>query len=102
MMPTEIQKSHPHSIVVDFLPWPGLRDHFCVSGDADPRHSIHFYNESVKLRCPPIYSLFALDDMGRVSLSAEFETIIYDLKNWTIGPPWSHAFPHLTHLVVQE
>ncbi|KAH7112319.1 hypothetical protein B0J13DRAFT_534098 [Dactylonectria estremocensis] len=99
LLPTDIQKSHPHSVVVDYLPWPLLRDYLCKHANGDPRHSINFYFESMELIWPPDYPLFAQDDAGQVSISPEFEMVISNLENWTIGPPWSNAFPHLMHLI---
>lgn len=99
LLPTEIQNQHPHSVCVDYLPWPSLRDYLCLSGDTDPRHSIHFYFESVVLKWPPGRPIMGQDDTGQVTLSSDFESVVTTLENWSMGPPWSDAFPHLIHLV---
>lgn len=99
LFPTEAQKHHPHPVCVDYLPWPALRDYLCLSGDTDPRHSIHFYFESLVLRWPSDLPIMAQDDSGQVTLSEDFEGVVAGLENWSMGPPWSDAFPHLMHLV---
>lgn len=99
MLPTEAQKAFPHSVVVDYLPWPRLRDYICTSDDSDPRHSIQFYFESIQLRWPPDCPLFAQSETGQIILSPEFERVVFEIENWSLGPPWSDAFPHLMHLI---
>lgn len=98
ILPTEAQKTNPHSVVVDFLAWPRLRDYICTSGDMDPRHSLQFYFDSIQLAWPPDKTLFAQSETGQIVLSPEFERVVFDLGSWRLGPPWSEAFPHLMHL----
>ncbi|SPO03124.1 uncharacterized protein DNG_05806 [Cephalotrichum gorgonifer] len=98
-LPTETQISTPHSVVVDYLPWPRLRDHLCTSGDEDLGRSIFLYFESIEFIWPPERPIFAQDDGGQMVLSLEFELAIGNLENWRIGAPWSEAFPELMHLV---
>lgn len=99
MMPTEIQQSHPHPVVVDYLPWPSLRNYLCMSGDIDPRHSMRGYLESVRFLWSPEVPLMVQSATGEPILSPEFEVAASKLENWTMGPPWAEAFPHLMHLV---
>lgn len=98
LLPTVAQNTLPHPVVVDYLPWPKLRDYLCLSGDPDTRHSFDFYFESTRLKLPPNCLVFTKDDWGRVSVSPEFEAAASHLSNWVIGPPWSEAFPHLVRL----
>lgn len=98
IIPTEAQKTHPHSVVVDFLAWPPLRDYICTSGDADVQQSILFYFDSIQFRWLPNQPLFAQSDSGQITISPEFEKAVFELENWSLGPPWSDTFPHLMHL----
>lgn len=99
LRPTEIQQSHPHGVVVDYIPWPSLRDYLCSSDDTDPRHSLHVYFESVRLLWPPQLPLIVRDLSVDLVLSPEFEAVAGRLESWAMGPPWTDAFPHLLHLV---
>jgi hypothetical protein len=98
LWPTSIQNSHPHPAVVDFLPWPSLRDYLCLNASEDPRHSISFYFDSMELVWPSNCPLFAQDEGGEISLSPAFETVIWSLENWRLGPPFTEAFPQLVSL----
>ena len=99
MLQTEIQRSTPHSVVVDYLPWPRLRDHLCTSGDEDLERSLYFYFESTEFLWPSERPIFAQGEGGQMVLSPEFEQAVGSLEHWRIGSPWSDAFPHLLHLV---
>ncbi|KAL6851245.1 hypothetical protein ACO1O0_008373 [Amphichorda felina] len=98
MLPTEMQKTHPHHVCVDYLPWPPLRDYLCVSGEANIQ-SIGIYLQSLVLLWPSDRPVLGQDETGQVVLSADFETVVSKLENWSLGPPWSDAFPHLMHLI---
>ncbi|KAL2214506.1 hypothetical protein CC79DRAFT_1392357 [Sarocladium strictum] len=105
MLPTPIQQSHPHHpVVVDYLPWPSLRDYMCTTTsagdtDMDERHSLLFYLESTRFLWSPDVPLIVQSAEGVPELSPEFEVAVGKLENWTMGAPWSDAFPHLMHLV---
>lgn len=99
LLPTEAQRSNPHPVIVDHIPWPRLRDHLCTSGDESLQRSIHFYFESMEFLWPPGSPIFVQGDGGQMALSPEFEVAVGTLEHWRIGPPWSDTFPHLMHLV---
>lgn len=99
LLPTDIQKSHPHPVVVDFLPWPDLRNYLCTHTDGDSRHSVNFYFESMVFTWPGNCSLFAQGEGGEVSLGPDFEAVAWNLENWKMGPPFSLELPHLMPLV---
>ena len=99
MLPTEIQRSNPHSVIVDYVPWPRLRDHLCTSGDEDLARSLYFYFESTKFIWPSERPIFVQGEGGQMTPSLEFERAVGSLEHWRIGSPWSEAFPHLLHLV---
>lgn len=99
LLPTETQKLNPHSVVVDYIPWPRLRDYLCITGDEDPRRSLNLYLESMQFNWPPERALFTQGDGGQMTVSPEFEMAVCELQNWNLGPPWSEAFPHLMDLV---
>jgi hypothetical protein len=98
-MPTALQRAHPHPVVVDYIPWPALRDYLCLSGNGDARHSINFYFESVEFDWPAGSPLFGQGKEGQIALSPEFEVAVMTLANWRLGPPWSEAFPDLAQLI---
>ncbi|KAJ4301985.1 hypothetical protein N0V88_002116 [Collariella sp. IMI 366227] len=100
LLPTKIQRSNPHSVIVDYIPWPRLRDHLCMSGEAeDLTRSVYFYFESIEFIWPSECPIFAQGEGGQMVLSPEFEAAVGSLEHWRIGLPWSGAFPHLLHLV---
>lgn len=99
MLPTEIQRSTPHSVIVDYVPWPRLRDYLCTSADEDLARSLYFYFESTDFVWPSECPVFAQGEGGQMALSPEFEMAVCNLEHWRIGSPWSEAFPHLLHLV---
>lgn len=99
LWPTETQLLHPHSVVVDFLAWPRLRDYLCVSGYNDPRHSLSCYIESIGFTWPSNAHIFTQSGNGQIYLSADFEAATYNLANWRLGSPWVDYFPHLADLV---
>lgn len=98
MLPTDIQKTTPHSVVVDYMPWPRLREHLCTSSDEDLGRSVYFYFESMQFVWPSECPIFVQNDVGEMSISLEFELAVGSLENWRLGAPWSEAFPHLVHL----
>jgi hypothetical protein len=98
LLPTEIQESHPHPLVVDYIAWPRMRDYLCTHGSEDPRLSLTSYFESVELLWPASRPMFAQGEGGQVSLSPDFEAVVGDLASWRLGPPWSQELPHLMSL----
>jgi hypothetical protein len=99
MLPTDIQRSTPHSVIVDYVPWPRLRDHLCTSDDEELARSVYFYFESTEFIWPSECPVFAQGEGGQMALSPEFEMAVANLEHWRIGSPWAEAFPHLLHLV---
>lgn len=86
-------------MVVDYLPWPPLRDYLCISVDEELRRSLNIYLESMQFNWSSEYPLFVQDECGQMSVSPEFELAVGNLENWNLGPPWSEAFPDLVHLI---
>ncbi|KAL2113929.1 hypothetical protein VUR80DRAFT_1782 [Thermomyces stellatus] len=99
LLPTEVQKLNAHSVVVDYLPWPRLRDYLCISGDEDLQRSLNLYLDSMQLNWPSGRPLFTQSEGGEMSISPEFEVAVCKLENWHMGAPWSETFPHLMDLV---
>lgn len=99
LLPTETQKLNPHPVVVDYIPWPALRDYLCVSKDEESQRSLNIYLESMQFNWSSERALFFQDEQGQMSVSPEFELAVASLENWNLGPPWSEAFPHLVHLI---
>ena len=99
LLPTETQELNPHPVVVDYLPWPPLRDHLCTNGDEELQRSLNLYLESMQFNWSSELPLFVQGDGGQMSISPEFELAVGNLENWHLGPPWSEAFPHLMHLI---
>ena len=102
MLPTDIQRANPHSVIVDYIPWPRLRDYLCTSGDEDAARSVYFYFESTQFLWPAESPVFAQSEGGEMAPSPEFERAVGKLEHWRIGAPWSETFPHLLHLVEPE
>lgn len=98
LLPTETQKLNPHSVVIDYIPWPRLRDYLCTSGDETARTSLNLYMESMQFNWKSETPLFVQAEGGQMSISPEFEVAVGTLENWSLGAPWSEAFPYLAHL----
>ncbi|KAJ3538503.1 hypothetical protein NM208_g5880 [Fusarium decemcellulare] len=96
LLPTEVQKTVPHPVSIDYIPWPKLRDVLCLNQNKDNRHTVKLYLESLRLNWPPGISLLCMDEKRRANFSPDLERITFDLQNWELGPPWTDCFPHLT------
>ena len=96
-----MQDTYPHPVTIDFLPWPELRNYLCTHQNRDLRHCVKLYVESLRLNCPPTTPIFAMggDRPGQLSMSQEFEDIVVDLRNWTLGAPFADTFPQLMKFV---
>lgn len=95
MRPTPAQVTISHPKCIDFIPFPALRNYFCLNQNKDSRHSVDLYLRSVRLVLPPGKSLLAKTERGSVEMNPEFEVMASDLRNWDMGPPWSELFPQL-------
>ncbi|KAF5011508.1 hypothetical protein FDECE_2380 [Fusarium decemcellulare] len=102
LLPTAAQVSNPHPVCIDFLPWPKLREHLCLTQSTGSPHSVQLYWDSVRLCLPPGCEMLGRDDSGKISLSKEFEAAALDNKNWRMNSPWADVFPHLMHLVEED
>ena len=94
-LPSEVQKSVPHPVVIDLLPWPQLRNYLCLNQNRDQRHSVLIYFSSVRLAWPPDQSIIIPSRDGQFTFNPELETIAGNLESWYMTGPWLQAFPHL-------
>ncbi|KAH7133069.1 hypothetical protein B0J13DRAFT_92879 [Dactylonectria estremocensis] len=99
LLPTEVQDTCPHPVSIDYIPWPDLRDFLCTHQVLESRHSVKLYLESLQLRWPVGCPLLAVNSEGLVDVSPEFETAVFDLRNWSLSPGWADMFPRLVSLV---
>ncbi|TQW00935.1 bZIP transcription factor [Cordyceps javanica] len=95
MRPTQAQITIPHPKALDFIPFPALRNYLCLNQHKDARHTVDLYLRSMRLVLPPGKNLMTKTERGGVDLNPEFEVMASDLRNWTMGPPWSEYFPQL-------
>ncbi|EGX96176.1 hypothetical protein CCM_00831 [Cordyceps militaris CM01] len=95
MRPTRSQITIPHPKSLDFIPFPALRNYLCLNQHKDARHSVDLYLRSMRLVLPPGKSLMTKAERGGIELNPEFEIFASDLRNWTMGSPWSEYFPQL-------
>ncbi|KAM5359699.1 hypothetical protein ACJZ2D_014268 [Fusarium nematophilum] len=99
LLPTEVQKTVPHPVSIDYIPWPKLRDVLCLNQNKDSRHTVKLYLESLRLNWPPESSLVSMDGNRQANFSPDLERIALELQNWELGPPWTDCFPHLMQFV---
>lgn len=96
---SEIQKSIPHPVCIDFLPWPGLRDYLTTHQNQDIRHSVSLYVRSIRFRWPEDKPFYTTTARGEILLNAEFEAEMFKYENWMLSREWAAMFPHLTQYV---
>lgn len=100
MKPTDIQNTELHPVCLDFLPWPRLRNHICLTQHTDSRHSVAMYLECIKLNWPADKDLFVRDTVtGKAELHADFEACVCDVRSWKLTARWHEMFPHLVQHV---
>ncbi|KAL4785965.1 hypothetical protein BJX76DRAFT_322671 [Aspergillus varians] len=101
LYPTEIQKTIPHPVCIDFLPWPGLRDRLIhnVQQIQDPRHSVMLYMRSIRFRWPEDQEFIYTSENGELMPTQNFETGLYEYDNWQVSREWASMFPKLKKYV---
>ncbi|KAI9370180.1 hypothetical protein BJX61DRAFT_107607 [Aspergillus egyptiacus] len=101
LYPTEIQKTVPHPVCIDFLPWPGLRDRLIhnVQQIKDPRHSVINYMRSIHFRWPEDQDFIYTTENGELMPTQSFETGLYAYENWQVSREWATMFPKLKKYV---
>ncbi|QKX57808.1 uncharacterized protein TRUGW13939_04928 [Talaromyces rugulosus] len=100
--PTEIQKTVPHPVCVDFIPWPKLRDYIVLHKYTDPRHSVSLFIRSIRVRWPDNRDFYTMSAQGELLLDPEFEEAVYRYENWQISKDWIEMFPALKDYVNVE
>jgi hypothetical protein len=98
-LPRPAQEKIQHPLVIDFLVWPGLRERlvfeyekYQVGGDFSFCfvEYFHFYWPY------PDEQTAQYDETGLIcGMSKLFKDFVYDLKNWTMLPPFFHRFPEM-------
>ncbi|KAL2827800.1 hypothetical protein BDW59DRAFT_54739 [Aspergillus cavernicola] len=101
LYPTEIQRTIPHPVCIDFLPWPGLRDRLIhnVKQIQDPRHSVIMYMRSVHFQWPEDQDFIYTTENGELMPTQHFETGLYAYENWQVSREWASMFPKLEKYV---
>lgn len=101
LYPTEIQKTVPHPVCIDFLPWPGLRDRLIHKADQiqDHRHSVMMYMRSIHFRWPEDQEFIYTSQNGELMPTQDFETGLYVYENWQVSSEWAAMFPTLKKYV---
>ncbi|KAL3472290.1 hypothetical protein BJX99DRAFT_9160 [Aspergillus californicus] len=101
LYPTEIQKTIPHPVCIDFLPWPGLRDRLIhnVKSIQDPRHSVIMYMRSVHFRWTEDQEFIYTSDTGELMPTEQFEAGLNTYENWQVSREWQTTFPTLRKYV---
>ncbi|KAI6781345.1 bZIP transcription factor [Emericellopsis cladophorae] len=92
---TSVQESTLHPLIIDYIPWPTLRDYLCLNQRQDDRHNAELYMRSFRLKWPSSQQLLSLNVSGKVTLHPDFENVVCDINNWTMGSPWTDVFPYL-------
>ncbi|KAL4948530.1 hypothetical protein BDW69DRAFT_91041 [Aspergillus filifer] len=101
LYPTEIQKTIPHPVCIDFLPWPNLRDKLIHSAQPyqDPRHSVIMYMRSIHFRWPEDQEFIYTTESGELMPTEAFERGLYEYENWRVSQEWAGMFPKLRKYV---
>ncbi|KAL4974621.1 hypothetical protein BDW66DRAFT_139254 [Aspergillus desertorum] len=101
LYPTEIQKTVPHPVCIDFLPWPGLRDRLIHKAQQiqDPRHSVMMYMRSIHFRWPGDQEFIYTHENGELMPTPNFEAGLYAYENWQVSREWAATFPKLKKYV---
>ncbi|KAL5333303.1 hypothetical protein BJX70DRAFT_381411 [Aspergillus crustosus] len=101
LYPTEIQKTIPHPVCIDFLPWPGLRDRLIRNSQQiqDTRHSVILYMRTIHFQWPEDQDFIYTSENGELMTTQGFETGLYSYENWQVSPEWAATFPKLRKYV---
>lgn len=99
LRPTELQQTVVHSLNIDYIPWPKLRDHLSLHLNHEEVHTVKMYVESFELVWPKEKPLLVRDEAGGIAVNSDFEAHVSELANWRMGSPWREACPELHHLI---
>lgn len=99
MRPTESQKLFPHPFFFNSVPWPRLREALCSQLGQDRHHSLSLYIPSLRFNWPKDRQLVLRDTQGMPALHPEFESIVGDMRYWSMSSPWTDLFPDLVHFL---
>ena len=99
LQPTEVQESVPHPVMIDFIPWPRLRNYFCLNQNQDSRHNVALFVSSLRLKWPDTEQLICKLPDGQMGLNNKLEVVPGNLSSWQMVSPWLEVFPNLAEYV---
>lgn len=103
MRPTYSQKLNPHAFFYNSIPFPGLREVLCGGQvGKDTRHTLSLYIPSLRFKWPKDKDLIVRDAQGLPGLHPDFEVTVGNIRNWSMGPPWTDMFPNLMQYLDQS
>lgn len=98
--PCPSQERFAHPLVIDFLIWPGLRDHLVFSHNryAPNAEFSHRFCEDLRFNWPyPDQDIFTFDaQRNSFAFSRKFKSAACDLANWTMDQRFFETFAELT------
>ena len=98
MTPRASQILTPHPAWMDYLPWPAMRDRM-ISSCQDYDFSNWFipYTTTLSLNWPyeATDALLSTPETEELMINPVFESHLRNLNNWSLGPAFARAYPHL-------
>jgi hypothetical protein len=98
LTPRASQIFTPHPAWMDYLPWPGMRDRMiCNYKDYDFSNWFIPYTTTISVNWPydATDSLLSTPDSDELMINPVFESHMRNLNNWSLGPAFEKAYPHL-------
>ena len=100
LRPTKIQETTPHPVVIDFIPWPGLRDYLCQNQNQDSRHSVALFVSSLRMDWPTDEQVVCKMPGGEMGVNGMLDAVSRELGNWRLEGVWVETFPQLAKFLV--
>ncbi|KAL1956366.1 hypothetical protein VTO42DRAFT_7349 [Malbranchea cinnamomea] len=98
MTPRASQILTPHPAWMDYLPWPAMRDRM-IANHQDYDFSNWFipYTTTLSVNWPyeATDTLLSTPDSEELMINPVFESHLRNLNNWSLGPAFARAYPHL-------
>lgn len=94
LRPTHTQDTTPHPAVIDLVPWPRLRDYFCLNHEKDTRQ-FTLLASSLRLLWPASKQIISKSPNGHFRANSELQNIACDIQYWQIDDLWLDAYPEL-------
>ncbi|KAI9838374.1 MAG: hypothetical protein M1819_005642 [Sarea resinae] len=101
MTPRPSQLFTPHPAWIDHLPWPRMRDKMVQTQDYSIEDFFIPFTSTLSVNWPyePTDALLSASESDELMINPVFERHLRNFSNWSLGPEFAKAFPHLANTV---